>query len=369
MSNKQKKIIYITGSRSDYGLMRHTLESLNRVSRLELIVVGMHLDKKYGFTINEINKDQFKIIAKIKYPKNQSTATNMISNFSFLLSRVSQLLAKHSPDLVIVEGDRYDTLALALAAKNLGITVFHQGGGDISGTIDDDIRRAITAFSDFHFAGNIFSAQRLNQSGINRNKIYMFGEPGLDDIANHNFSSPSLILEKFRIKPGEKVILYLQHPDLKSRLKPIDQIRPVLQAIREVGVKTIIIYPNNDAGSDQFIKEINRYKKLKNFSVYKSVPRDDFLGLLNVVSLIVGNSSSGLIETTLFNLPFINIGDRQKNRDGDTNVISSDYNRTNIIRLIKKNLEKKGSFNLKYIYGRGRFTTQFVDFFQSKILN
>lgn len=364
MLNNKKKIIYISGTRADYGVMSSALIALNKICDLRLIATGMHLEKKFGMTINEIKKDKLNIMAQIKLPQKQETHADMTANFGYLVSKLSEIIKPGEFDACLVEADRFEELAMAIVAKQMAIPVFHQGGGDVSGSIDNNIRDAITDFSDYHFVGNVKSARRLLLRGIPEKRIFMFGEPGLDDIANKNFLPAKKIYKKYKTDKSKPLILAIQHPDTKEKINPRNQISPLLKAIEKLRLPTIIIYPNNDAGGLEMIREIDKYKSPPLIKIFPNLPRADLLGLMNVCSIMAGNSSSGLIETTLFNLPFINIGKRQENRLADANVINCGYNAGEIVKKIKSNIKKKGKFKIRYVYGGGFFTDKLIKFFK-----
>lgn len=364
MLNKNTKILYITGTRADYGLMRHSLLTINKLCDLKVAVTGMHLEEKFGYTLKEIEKDNLNIIRTIKLSSLTDKSEDLPKNLSHLLIELGNLIQHHKVDYVIVEGDRMEALALAIVASSNNIPVIHQGGGDTSGSIDNEIRNAITSFSDYHLAGNINSAKKLESIGVSKKRIYIFGEPGLDDIVNKNFLSPAEIYKKYNIDKTKKIILLIHHPDTKEKKTPEKQIQPLLQAIKELKIPSIIVYPNSDPGGLAMIKEIEKYKNLPYVNLFPSLPRADFLGLMNVCNVMTGNSSSGLVETGLFNVPFVNIGARQENRLADVNVANCNPDKSEIIKKIKENLGKKGKFKINYIYGKGMFTKRFVNFLE-----
>lgn len=359
---KKKRVVYLTGTRADYGLFRNTLFALNKICNLELIVTGMHLEKEFGYTAKEIKKDRFKIIKSIKFPHEQKNLSAMAANFDFLVKTLGKFLKGKKFDIALVEGDRYEALALAMAAKQNNIFVFHQGGGDQTGSIDNEIRNIITGIADEHFPGNIRSAEHLAEMGVSKKHIFMFGEPGLDDVANRNFLPTREVYKKYHIDKNKKLILFIQHPDLKSPISPIKQIRPSLEALKKMGFPAIIIYPNNDAGGLEIIKEIKKYEHLPFIKTFTSLSRTDFLGFLNICDIVAGNTSAGLTEASLLRVPFINIGQRQGERLCDANVVKVSLFEKEIIKAIKSNLNKKGNFKIKYVYGRGKFTPQFANF-------
>jgi GDP/UDP-N,N'-diacetylbacillosamine 2-epimerase (hydrolysing) len=352
------RILYLTGTRADYGLMRRTLLACDARYDLSLVVTGMHLEKKYGLTIKNIVEDGLTIWKKIPLPHSQKSLSHMMDNMHYLEKKLEVLIQPNQFDLCVVEGDRYEMLAMAKVAKLRGIPIMHQGGGDKSGGIDDALRNQITAYADIHLAGNKESAVRLLKRGIPKSKVHMFGEPGLDDIVSHAFTSRAIIDKRYHIDPKKKLLLCIMHPDTTSRVAPKRQIIPVLDAIKTLGVPSIIIYPNNDAGSADMVTEIEKLRKEPFAQIFPSLNRSDFLGILAECDVFIGNSSAGLIEASLMGVPFVNVGNRQKGRLADKSVISVPNNASRIVTAVRKNLQKKGTFKLSYVYGRGDFTKQ-----------
>ena len=362
MLNKKTKILYISGVRADYAEMAATLLALDKICDLKLVVTGTHLEKKFGYTISDIIKDGLTVIEKMPLPYKTANLEVLTKNLGHLLIKLGNIIKKHNFDYVLVEGDRIESLAMAIAAKISNLPVIHQGGGDLSGSIDDNIRNAITSFSDYHIAGNINSQKRLLARGISPKKVFMLGEPELDDITSKKFLPPNEICAKYKIDKNKPLILALQHPDTKEKISARGQIKPLLQALAKLNLPSIVIYPNNDPGGRQMIEEINKYRHLPFIKIFPNLPRADFLGLMNICNVMAGNSSGGLIETILFNIPSIIIASRQKGRAADANVINCGLNRNEIMKKIKNNLNKKGKFNVRYVYGRGNFTGKFINF-------
>lgn len=350
------RILYLTGTRSDYGLMRRTLLACNKSHQLSLIVTGTHLHKTYGLTVRVIKRDGLAIWKTISLPHAQKSVADMAANRRYLERKLDECITPGMFDLCFIEGDRYEALAMARVAHRKGIVIVHQGGGDRSGSIDDAMRDKITSYADMHLAGSTRSAQRLQGLGIASERIYMFGEPGLDDIAARDFTSRALIQKRYAVDHKKKLLLCIMHPDTMSRISPKRQIGPVLSAIEQSGMPAILIYPNGDAGSGEMIREIEKMRGKPHIQIYPSLSRADFLGLLNRCDIFIGNSSAGLIETTLVNVPSLCIGNRQKGRLADKNAVFVPLDTSRIIAAVKKNIDKKGTFKLGYVYGRGRFT-------------
>lgn len=351
-----KKIVYITGTRADYGLMQNTLKEINHNFNLEVVVTGMHLMEEFGPSVEEIKKDNFKIhtINQIFKKDNPESMSSFIGN---LVIELTDLLSKIKPDLVLLLGDRGEMLAGAIVASYLQIPIAHIHGGEVSSTVDDAARHAITKFANIHFPATELSASRIKQMGENPKNIYVTGAPGLDSIVNFKNYNSDELKEKYNIK--KDFIIVLQHPvslEIKDAKK---QIKETLDAVNETDYDKIIVYPNSDAGGRAMIEVIQDY----NLNSYKTVPHDDFIGLLNMASILIGNSSSGIIEAASFNLPVINIGSRQQGRQHTTNVIDVDYNKEEILKAIAKiesNEFKESLKTIKNPYGDGNTAKKIV---------
>lgn len=324
-----KKILYITGTRADYGLMHSTLELLNENFQLEVVSTGMHLMEEFGCSINEIKKDDFNlhIVNQTFLEDNEQSMSIFIGN---LIRDLTEVMANINPDIVLLLGDRGEMLAGAIVASYLQIPIAHIHGGDISLTVDDKARHAITKLANIHFPATEKSALRIKQMGENPDNIYVVGAPGLDSIIKNkdNFDE-TYLKEKYGIK--KDFILVLQHPVSAENKESSFQISQTLDAVTSTSYQIIVIYPNADAGGRAMINKINEY----DVDSYKNIPHDDFIGLLNIASILIGNSSSGIIESSSFKLPVINIGTRQQGREKASNVIDVDYNREEILEAIK----------------------------------
>lgn len=339
----KRKVMYITGTRADYGLMHSTLKLLNDDDSIQLDVVatGMHLMDEFGYSIDEIKKDNFKfhVINQTFLKDDKKSMSSFIGN---LIIDLTEVMLEINPDIVLLLGDRGEMLAGATVASYLQIPIAHVHGGDVSSTVDDSARHAITKLANIHFPATEKSASRIKQMGENPDNIFVVGAPGLDDILNNikNINVPYL-KEKYSI--DNSFVLVLQHPVSLEEQNSSIQIKETLDAVSSTDYKVIVIYPNADAGGRAMIDVINQYT----FDKYKNIPRDDFIGLLSIADILIGNSSSGIIESSSLKLPVINIGTRQQGREKAENVIDVDYNCNEIIDAINyiKSAEYKKILN------------------------
>jgi len=334
---KKRKIIYITGTRADYGLMRTVLKAIDKNSNLELrlIVCGMHLLPEFGDTLKEIKKDKFKIAATIKSPslgKNDGIAMARLLGETII--EMTKVFKRMKPDMILLEADRGEMLAGAIAAAHMNILIAHISGGDVSGTIDDSIRHSITKFAHLHFPGTTMSCKRIVQMGEDPHQVFMVGTPGLEFIKNK--FNKNLIRKKFNINPDKPFLLVIQHSVTNEVREAGKQIKETMEALVRFGEPAIIIYPNADAGGREVISVIKKYDRYPFLRIFRNISRDSFLELLSIADVIVGNSSCAIVEAPSFNLPAVNIGTRQKGRERAGNVIDVGYSRHEILRGLKK---------------------------------
>ncbi len=339
MTVKKRKVLYISGTRADYGLVKATLLCIknNPKLKLEIIATGMHLMPEFGKTINEIKKDGFKIhrIPATYEKDNKESMAIFMGNFTRLLT---EKIGEIKPDIILVLGDRAEMLAAAIVASCLSIPVAHIHGGEISSTIDDNFRHAITKFSNIHFPVTKKSGERIIKMGEDPWRVHVIGAPGLDDVLQSKIVSPQDIAKKYNLDPAKPILIVVQHPVTIETNLAKKHMNSTMSAVKELGYEAIIIYPNADAGGRGMIKVIEKYRKFPFIKIYKNIPRADYLSLLNIADAVVGNSSSGILETPYFHLPTVNIGTRQLGRERAENVIDVGYKKEDIKKAIQKAL-------------------------------
>lgn len=348
-----KKVLYITGTRADYGLMHETLELLNSDDDIQLnvVVTGMHLMDEFGYSIDEIKKDNFNlhVVNQTFVKDDEKSMSAFIGN---LIVDLTKLMDEIKPDIVLLLGDRGEMLAGAIVASYLQIPVAHIHGGDVSSTVDDSARHAITKLSNIHFPATELSASRIKQMGENPDNIFVVGAPGLDSIIKSKDNvDENYLKEKYNI--SKDFVLVLQHPVSLEVENSACQIQETLNAVKSTDYQVILVYPNADAGGRAMIDKINEY----DVDAYKNIPHDDFIGLLSLASALIGNSSSGIIESSSFKLPVINIGTRQSGREKAQNVIDVDYDSKEILNALKhiESSEYQNKLkNCKNLYGDGK---------------
>lgn len=370
-----KKILVTTGTRSEYGFLRPILKQIQKSNSLKLLLVvtGTHLSKKHGFTINEIKKDGFSINATVKMLPFGNDNFSMAIELGKGILSFTKIFKKFKPDINLILGDRDEMLASALSAYHMNIPNAHIHGGDVSGGLDEYTRHAITKISNIHFAATKQSKNRIIKMGENRKFVFFTGSPSIDELVKNKISSKNELLKKYHIdfKGNEIVLLYHSvTTEIKFSKK---QMEKIIDAIISLNVEIISIFPNSDPGYNDIIKILNQYrKKYSHFKLYPNLPREDFLGMLKNSGVLVGNSSSGFIESSYLNIPVVNIGTRQNNREGGSNITNVSGN--SVLEIKKAVIKSLKKYNLKKtskqsIYGNGTSSQKIIKILESIKIN
>ena len=307
-----KRIVFLTGTRADFGKMKPLMSMCEKMDGYELYVYvsGMHLLPQYGSTYREVEKENYKNTTM--QPLHEFT-TFMDINLSRLIADFSEYVRNVRPDMIIVHGDRIDALGGAIVAMLNGILLGHIEGGEVTGTVDESIRHAISKMANLHFVSNEESAIRLRQLGEEENCIFVIGSPDIDIMLSNDLPPLERVRKKQDVPFTDYAIL-IYHP-VVSEVEKLDQdMDEVLGALRTTGKNYIVIYPNNDTGSQIILQKYKALAGDTRFRFYPSIPFEDFLVLLKGAEFIVGNSSCGVREACVYGVPAIDVGTRQKNR-------------------------------------------------------
>ena len=371
-----KKIAVVTGTRAEYGMFQPVLRAIEAREGLQLLLVvtGMHLSYEFGYTVDEIVKDGFKISARVDMVPSTDTLEAMAESVGKGIIGMAQTWLQLKPNIILVLGDRVEPLAAAIAGAYMNIPVAHIHGGDSSkGGLDEYARHAITKFAHVHFPATQKSAERIIRMGEDEWRVHMVGSPALDAILNEPLIPRDKMIERFKIDESKPLILLLQHPVTTEADNAGKQMTETLEAVVKLGYPIILLYPNADAGGRRIIEVIKDYEKKNTFiKTFKSLPRLEYLSLLKIASVLVGNSSSGMIDAPSFGLPVVNIGSRQEGRERANNVIDVKDNRKEITMAIRKAITDKNF--LKVVmkchnpYGDGKSSPRIAEIL-SKIEN
>ncbi len=350
MTKKTKiKICFISGSRSDYGIVSFLLKKIKKTKRINLSLIAscMHLSAEYGNTFKEIEKDGLKITKKIYLPVNTNKKKNWTKSAGIALKKFSNTLSDFKPDLVLLVGDRYETFAAAFASLILNIPVAHLHGGELTlSSIDDSMRHSITKMSAIHFVSNEIYKKRVIQLGENPKNIFTVGSLGVENVLKIKKFNKKEIEKKINLNLNKNNLLVTFHPETIDGRK-LEKIIPVLIKHLKNLKDTNIVFtsPNSDPGNLLIKKAINNFCKYdrKKFIHLKSMGQKLYFSYLRYCNAVIGNSSSGIIEVPSFCIPTINVGLRQQGRIKPPSVIDTNYS----IKLFKKALVKAYSKKFK----------------------
>lgn len=349
-----RKICYISGTRADYGLMRAVLKRLDDADDIDLsiCVTGMHLSPLYGNTVQEIIADGFQISGQIPVDVTTCAQSTMAKSIGHEIIAMTELLEEIKPDIVLLLGDRGEMLAGALAAVHLNIPVVHIHGGERSGTIDEMVRHAISKLSHYHFVATEAARQRLIKMGEKEDSVFLVGAPGLDEILMYAPASRKNLCQKYNLDSEKKLALLVFHPVVQEFNEIKIQFRNIILAALALDLQIIILEPNSDAGRLFIQSTVNEYKTNTNIRVIKHMRRNDYLDCLANADVMVGNSSSGIIEAASYNLVVVNVGSRQQLRERGSNVIDVTPLYDSILDGLKQALNQEKS-EYKNLYGDG----------------
>ena len=330
-SNKIKKILFFFDSRATFSYSSNIIKVFNEKKlNYSSIVSGNFLEKKFKIQKDLFKKYKIKVLKKIKFSSPSDSHASWPISMGKSIIKYSEALEKIKPDLIVLTGDRIETLAMCITASYMNIKIAHVQAGDKSGHIDDLSRAAISKFSHLHFASSSEAYKRLLLWGEDKKRIFLTGAPQLEDIKKN--SSYNYVSDYF-------VIIF--HPVLNEQNKINDQISNILESVKYFDeYRFCWIFPNNDFGHQIILKKLNK-AKYKNLELISNLPRDEFIEILSKSRGIIGNSSCGIIEASKFPIPAINIGSRQNGRPQSKNIINVSYEKKAIIKAIKKILNKK----------------------------
>ena len=332
-----RKILVVTGSRGEWGYIRPILRRIEAHAQLEyaLVVTNMHLLPEFGSSLREIVNDGFRVDQKILMALDGYTNSSMAKSLGIFLSSFVDTIERVQPQIILLAGDRGEQLMAAIAGAHCNIPVAHIQAGEISGNIDGLTRHAIARYAHIHFAASQDAADRLLRSGEEPDRIHNVGAPQLDELLGEDYAQPQAVADQLRFSLAKPILMMLQHPVTEQVRSADEQIELTLSALADLKHQTVIIYPNNDAGSSSVRARIDAYRGPW-LRVERNVSRRFFSGLLRTASAIVGNSSSGLLEAPSFALPCVNIGRRQKGRLQCANVINVEHNKTQIMEAVQR---------------------------------
>lgn len=337
---KVKKIAYVSGTRADFGLMSPVLKAIDAHPKLklQLYATGVHLMPQFGNTIDHIRL-QFPNVRPISAEFESDDRNGMAKFMGVYLQKAVAALNKNRPDFIFILGDRVEMLCTAMAAVYLGIPSGHLHGGERTSTVDELARHSITKLASLHFATSKDAARRIERMGEEPWRITVVGAPALDTILNEKLPTREELFLKLGINPTNRIILVAQHPVTEQIDQAAQQMETTIAAVKSFNLHTVVVFPHPDPGGRRMIKVIERERDNPLFHLFPSLEFKDFLALEREAAVMVGNTSAGMIESSSFKTPVVNIGIRQLNRLRGKNVIEVDHDIAKIAKAIKKSLD------------------------------
>ncbi len=358
--NKIRKICIVVNSRANYARVKSVLKAVQKHPKLNLkLVVGASaLLQKFGELTKIISKDGFKISAKLFSIIEGENLTTMAKSTGLGIIELSTIFENLKPDIVLTVADRFETMATAIAASYMNIPLAHTQGGEVTGSIDESVRHAITKLSHIHFPSSKKAYNNIIKLGENKKNLFLTGCPSMDLAVG--IKKDLNVLKNYHgvgahINLKKPYILVLQHPVTTEYQKTKFQIEQTIKAIIKLNIQTIWLWPNVDAGSDEISKTIRIYRErnlLKNVRFYKNFSPEDFLKIMISSKCIIGNSSSAIREGSFLGIPAVNIGNRQNGREHGDNIKHVNYNMKKILKAIIYQI-KKGKYKKNKIFGNG----------------
>lgn len=360
-----RKVCVVITARPSYARVKSVLEAVERHPELELqLVVGASaLLERYGPAIDVIRADGFEPDAVVYMVLEGENLVTTAKSTGLGVVELATIFDNLKPDVVISVADRYETIATAIAASYLNIPVAHLLGGEVTGSIDEKVRHAVTKLSNLHFVANARAAERVTRMGEDPATVFVTGCPSVD-LAARVVAEPRDGFDPFQryagvghpFDPSQGYLVVMQHPVTTEYEDALVQIRETLAAVQELAYPTFWFWPNVDAGSDRISKGIRQFRETNDVPFiyfFKNLAPEDFLRLLLGAHCLVGNSSVGIREGAYLGLPVVNVGDRQEGRERAANVLDVGYDRGEIVKAVERQMAN-GRYPPSTLYGDGR---------------
>lgn len=361
-----RRILYVTGTRADFGLMASTLRRIAADPRLELqlAVTGMHLSPTYGMTVDEIEAQGLRIAARVPTNVEARSPEAMAAGIGEAVIGFTSAFAAARPDLLLVIGDRGEMLAGAIAALHLGIPIVHLHGGERSGTIDEPVRHAITKLSHWHFVATAESRDRVIRMGERPEHVWVTGAPSLDGLDAIAATPRAQVLARLGLPAGSEYVLVLFHPVVQEAGSMQAQTRQLADALHDALAGTprhvLWLAPNADAGSGEILRALEQGQSALPLHRITHLARPGFVAALRHAEVFVGNSSAGIIEAASLGTPVVNIGSRQHARERNANTIDCASERAAIAQALARALAH-GRYPPANVYGDGHAGERIVE--------
>lgn len=359
-----RRVLFLTGTRADFGKLKPLIRATTTEPALDYLIVatGMHLDNNYGRTEYEISKSGFNNITS--FP-NSGSDTSMDLTLARTISGLSTVLRVYKPDLLVIHGDRIEALAGAITGTLNNVRVAHVEGGEFSGTVDEHLRHSITKLAHVHYVANESARDVVLQLGEHKDTVWIIGSPEIDVMLSDELPSLDEVLTYYQIQFREFALLAF-HPVTTELPAIAEQAKSLVEAIEESSDNYIVVYPNNDQGSEIILSELLKLKTNPRVRIIPSIRFEAFQSLLKHAQYIIGNSSSGVREALVHGTPAINLGSRQAGRNRHRNILESATDKASILAAIRQvhTLERESSLT----FGHGQSASRFLESLRSERL-
>jgi len=369
---KKRSVCVVVTARPSYSRIKTALAAIKEHPALDLkiVVAASALLDRYGSAVKVIEGDGFQITERVFMVLEGESPTSMAKTTGLGVLELATVFDNHRPDIVVTVADRYETLATAVAASYMNLTLAHVQGGEVSGSIDEKVRHAVTKLADMHFVSTQKAAERVTRMGEEPSAVHCTGCPSID-LAAQILDAPALDFDPFAKYGGvgptfdlsQGYIVVMQHPVTTEYQLARAHVTETLHAVRETGLPTLWFWPNVDAGSDGTSTGIRAFREQQgaaNIHFFKNMVPTDFLRLIYNAKCLVGNSSVGIRESSFLGVPVVNAGSRQAGRERGSNVIDVGYERREIVQAIRQQLDH-GRYPSDHIYGDGRAGRRIAD--------
>ena len=359
----RRKICVVVASRANYARVKTLLKAIQEHPELELqVVAGASLVlERFGNAVDVMSMDGFEPDATIRFIIEGETPVTMAKSTGLALLELPTVFELLKPDVVVTVADRFETIATAIAAAYMNIPVAHTQGGEVSGSIDESVRHAVTKLAHLHFPATELSAQRVISMGEDPATVFNVGCPSIDLVAATDLGLPQDTLSHFggagsEIDPERPFVLMMQHPVTTEYGQGLDQINATIRALTAIGMQALVFWPNVDAGSEQVAKGLRLFRETGEsggYHFFRNLPPEIFVKLMAHCACMVGNSSAALREGAFLGTPAVTVGTRQQHRERGTNVIEVDHDSDEIASAIRRQLEH-GRYERSTLFGTGR---------------
>jgi UDP-N-acetylglucosamine 2-epimerase (hydrolysing) len=355
----KKRLLFLSGTRADFGKLKSLIRAVDDDNRFEcdILATGMHMIWRYGLTVDEIYNAGFKRVRVFTY-QNQIEGDPMEVTLANTIQGLSRHLSRWTPDLMVVHGDRVETMAGAISGAFCNIRVAHVEGGEVSGTIDENIRHAVSKLSHVHFVCNMRAARRLEQIGEEPRSIFVIGSPDIDIMLSQDLPDLNQVRARYEIGfPSFGIVLF--HPVVTELDLLKEHAETLVETLMRSGRQFVVIYPNNDQGSQLILDAYQRFENSSNFRIFPSMRFEYFIRLLKNARLVLGNSSLGVREAPVFGVPTINIGTRQRNRFNHESIMNVSGCGQELLSALER-CWSMPRFNPCHFFGDGRSAERFM---------